>query len=853
MSLLQVTAQKSKDAVGQEGIFSGQVRVDSGTPQGTGTMEYAEGPIQTYDGDWDDGFWHGQGSCALKNGDTYRGEFVSHERHGNGEYTWVSSGNKQRMYQGTFHHNQRHGHGKYTWKTFTPKDDDESNKQEEQVQISSISTYVGMFDNGQRQGHGVYTTPQIQYTGEWFGGQYHGYGVLESDTGTYKGYFQKGHKSGRGVETSKADGSIVHEGQWVNDRPILAPSPTHRGPENKVSPHHTVVLRNPEPVIDGQGREGLYRGIMQDNLPQGVGTMSYSQHPEFILEYEGFWQLGMKHGFGRVTYMTGDSYQGHLEQNLRQGQGELTTSDARQYRGDFNKNLPHAKENFRVVYANNDMYLGGYENGQRSGSGKFVWNDGGYYKGMWIEGVYSGKGELVTSTTIYKGEFSQGLYHGKGCLTKLSTNEVVHEGEWTEGLPAVEDNSFSNLLLIVPQAPMDYDITQQPVSSAPESYPAPQPPQPSLSSALFGGLTSLVSHEPAAPESPIVAAKSSSPTKSSSSQTPELLDKDACKAVVDMAVSDGQSNPGRYTGILHVKSQRPHGVGRMVYDDGNRVHEGFWDYGHRQGHGRCLFVQIGDFHEGNYDQNLRTGPGTYYWKDGRQFVGTYDKDERQGEGKFTYPNGDCYEGNFQHGQRSGFGVFTFHNKTCQYKGNWESGMYNGSGVLLWQSTREFQNSRLRQICQHRYEGNFVNGLFSGEGIESENNEIIRRGIWNDGKFVEEISDQTSPETNDDQESPREEPSPSEAGTPVEEETAIQTPPETNDDQDTPREEPSPSEAETPAEEETAIQEADENEESSVLNITKQDSIDECPTNYEQSYEEQHAQWKRSLGSTLAEI
>lgn len=87
MSLLQVTAQKSKDAVGQEGIFSGQVRVDSGTPQGTGTMEYAEGPIQTYDGDWDDGFWHGQGSCALKNGDTYKGEFVSHERHGNGEYT----------------------------------------------------------------------------------------------------------------------------------------------------------------------------------------------------------------------------------------------------------------------------------------------------------------------------------------------------------------------------------------------------------------------------------------------------------------------------------------------------------------------------------------------------------------------------------------------------------------------------------------------------------------------------------------------------------------------------------------------------------------------------------------------
>ena len=212
-----------------------------------------------------------------------------------------------------------------------------------------------------------------------------------------------------------------------------------------------------------------------------------------------------------------------------------------------------------------------------------------------------------------------------------------------------------------------------------------------------------------------------------------------------MSVVDGQDNPGHYTGIIHIASQQPHGVGRMVYDDGNRVHEGFWEYGHRQGHGRCLFVQIGDFHEGTYHENLRHGPGTYYWKDGRQFSGTYHRDERQGEGKFVYPNGDTYIGNFERGQRSGNGTFTFHHKTCQYKGAWESGMYNGHGVLTWHNTRETQDNKI--ITAHRFEGNFSNGLFDGEGVEYENDQIVRQGIWKKGKFV---VDENESETNQDQ-------------------------------------------------------------------------------------------------------
>jgi hypothetical protein len=762
MSALQVTAQKVNDAVGQSGSYTGQVNVDSGLPHGKGTMAYSSSSsssetqtmIQQYEGEWQQGYWHGQGICILQNGDVYQGEFVQHERHGNGEYTWKTTNNKQRMYQGLFHHNQRHGHGKYTWRTF------DAEAENTEIEIS-VSTYVGMFDNGQRSGHGVYHSPNLKYTGDWRAGQYHGYGVLETPQTTYKGYFQQGQKHGRGVEISKDDdAAILHEGQWHLDRPITvsesseerlrnnhSPKPqrnAHAKPRIRSTPQpHTIVLSHPEPVVDGQGREGMYKGIMQDNLPQGVGTIKYQQHPDFMLEYEGFWVQGMKHGFGRVTYMTGDSYQGEFVQNKKHGQGELKLADGRQFRGQFHQDLPHStsgKEKFRVIYPKNDLYLGHYENGVRSGPGKFTWVDGGYYDGMWNDGLYSGSGELVTATTMYKGEFQHGSYHGAGTLTNLvNNNELVYEGQWKEGLPE-DDDVISNMLLHIPQPPLDYDVAQLLPQTTPAAYDKPN--DPSLSKTIMSGLSSLVITKPEqqAPQTASSPITSKSPQKKNS--IPDVLDTSVCKAVVDMAVWDGQDNPGRYTGIVHIASQRPHGVGRMVYDDGNRVHEGFWEYGHRQGHGRCLFVNIGDFHEGSYVQNLRQGSGTYYWKDGRQFVGNYDKDERHGPGVFTYPNGDVYHGNFEYGQRSGFGTFTFHNKTCQYQGEWKLGMYSGAGTLKWQSIRETRSVGetgehiTRETCQNRYEGNFESGLFEDEGVEFENDAMLRQGLWSKGKFVQ---------------------------------------------------------------------------------------------------------------------
>ena len=182
---------------------------------------------------------------------------------------------------------------------------------------------------------------------------------------------------------------------------------------------------------------------------------------------------------------------------------------------------------------------------------------------------------------------------------------------------------------------------------------------------------------------------------------------------------------GKYTGIVLKATNQPHGVGRLCYADGNRIHEGFWKRGQKEGHGRCLFFPQRDFHEGEYKNNLRHGPGRYQWKDGRSYVGEYANDQRHGEGVFTYPNGDVYRGGFANGVRSGKGRFDFRGKggsPSYYQGDWQKGTYHGRGVLVWGDDRQ------------THEGEFQFGRFHGRGIRKVAGCVVQRGHWVQGRF-----------------------------------------------------------------------------------------------------------------------
>jgi hypothetical protein len=117
-----------------------------------------------------------------------------------------------------------------------------------------------------------------------------------------------------------------------------------------------------------------------------------------------------------------------------------------------------------------------------------------------------------------------------------------------------------------------------------------------------------------------------------------------------MLVDTNGNRAGRYSGIILQSTGMPHGLGKMVYDDGRLTYEGDWCHGWWHGSGRATFAS-GDSYEGKYQFDQRNGHGTYRWSDGRVYQGEFSENKRHGQGTMQWPNGDMYTGEFKNGQR----------------------------------------------------------------------------------------------------------------------------------------------------------------------------------------------------------
>ena len=600
-----------QDALGRSGLFTGTVRV-VGDGDGDddeyhpihGTMDYdstdAHAIVQQYVGRWSshDNHWEDRnGRITYTTGDVYHGSVERSVKQGAGVYEWKTDG---RSYAGRYEQDVRHGQGTYRW--------------------PDGSSYTGQFVRNQREGFGTFTAEGgISYVGHWKQGVYHGEGTYQypdKHTGeavVYTGEFAQGVPNGIGKETTRGGKVVRHDGLWKDGQPVRRDHPEQQQSLD-------VVLDQPwfDPVSH---LPAVYRGLWNSKRqPEGNGTAVYQKGP--IVEYEGCWKNGRYHGQGRIVYQTGEVYSGLLEDSKRHGTGTFQWKDGRQYTGDWAENVRTGAGVF--TWPSGDRYEGEFENGQRSGTGMFVFGESGaYYSGEWKKGVYEGKGKMVdASGACYNGEFKQGQRHGTGEEYDSSGN-IRMSGTWEHGEYQTHDallrkKSFDTPAPVEDATIAHVDLQECEGSSATEPEPQmtgteAQEENHELNEAAEAAAQEDIPAPPSAPPPPVPGQTllRGWDQRNDSTRTRGAIpgEEEDCVAVVDKHVVDGLGCAGLYTGLV-LKGQ-PHGVGRLVYEDGKRIHEGFWVHGSKEGHGRCLFTPQQDFHEGEYKGNLRHGPGRY--------------------------------------------------------------------------------------------------------------------------------------------------------------------------------------------------------------------------------------------------
>lgn len=114
-------------------------------------------------------------------------------------------------------------------------------------------------------------------------------------------------------------------------------------------------------------------GCIDGNCTEGKGVAVNSKTFE---KYEGDWQMGKRHGYGREYFNNGNvKYIGSFQYGKYEGSGILYLKNGDRYEGGFLHGKMHGK-NGRYIYKNGDVLTISFDNGMRQGFGVFTQNSG---------------------------------------------------------------------------------------------------------------------------------------------------------------------------------------------------------------------------------------------------------------------------------------------------------------------------------------------------------------------------------------------------------------------------------------------------------------------------------------------
>lgn len=140
------------------------------------------------------------------------------------------------------------------------------------------------------------------------------------------------------------------------------------------------------------------------------------------------------------------------------------------------------------------------------------------------------------------------------------------------------------------------------------------------------------------------------------------------------------------------KDGQPHGEGKSYWPNGD-WHKGEYFQGVKHGAGLYIWSKEESSYQGYWENNVRTGKGTFKEKSGDSYIGDHKDEKRHGHGKLVVvsdPNGEYeYVGDFVLGQKHGVGSLKVQNGEF-YEGQWNADLKHGNGKAAYPNGNVYQ-------------------------------------------------------------------------------------------------------------------------------------------------------------------
>lgn len=159
-------------------------------------------------------------------------------------------------------------------------------------------------------------------------------------------------------------------------------------------------------IETGYEDKSMYRGTVVSGMRSGKGQYSYPNGDS----YTGLWTNDKFNGIGSYSFgKLGQTFYGDFDNHLMHGNGVLVKNGTKEiiYEGAWQNGLKHGFG--KQVYSPVEYYEGNWNAGNKSGAGQHF-RDGNVYRGDWLNGKRHGKGEFQTKEgVVYSGMWNHDI------------------------------------------------------------------------------------------------------------------------------------------------------------------------------------------------------------------------------------------------------------------------------------------------------------------------------------------------------------------------------------------------------------------------------------------------------------